>query len=116
VLLGVVHLGGVSRSGRLVRRARDERARCLAQTHEEETPRHVAEERLRIARALDSVTHNLASIAVQADADDTGAGGGQPTVLGYRPGPRSGPHVRGVLPLRPPRHWLCPTTSTEEPP
>jgi signal transduction histidine kinase len=154
-----LHLGGVSRSRRPVRRARDERARNLDQAHEAETPRHVAEERLRIARALDSVTHSLTSIAAQAgvgadlldadpdgagaallaikqtsgealddlrttlgilrsdaDADDTGAGGGQPTVLGYRPGPRSGPHVPGVLPLRPPRHWLRPTTSTEEPP
>jgi signal transduction histidine kinase len=67
VLLGLVHLGGVSRSRRLVRRAPDERARNLDQAHEEETPRHVAEERLRIARALDSVTHSLASIAVQAN-------------------------------------------------
>jgi signal transduction histidine kinase len=133
VLIGLVQLGGVSRSRWLVRRAPDERARNLDQAHEEETPRHVAEKRLRIARALDSVTRSLASIAVQAnvradlldtdpdraeaallaikqtsgealddlratlrilrsdaDADDTGAGGGQPTVLGCGPGPRSG--------------------------
>jgi signal transduction histidine kinase len=67
VLLGLVLLGGVSRSHRLVRRALDERARNLAQAHEEDMQRQVADERLRIARDLhDSVTHSLVSIAVQA--------------------------------------------------
>jgi signal transduction histidine kinase len=64
---GALLLGGSVRGRRTERAAMEERARHLAETHDEEARRRVAEERLRIARDLhDSVAHSMASISVQA--------------------------------------------------
>jgi signal transduction histidine kinase len=92
----------------------------------------VAEERLRIARALDSVTRSLAGIAVpanvRADLLDTDPNRAEAALLAIKQ--TSGEALddlratldmlradadAGVLPLRPPRHRVRPTTSTEEP-
>ena len=67
VIVGALVIGDTVRSRRELREARRERDRRIAQEHEQESLRRLADERLRVARELhDTIAHALVAINVSA--------------------------------------------------
>jgi signal transduction histidine kinase len=67
VIVGALVVGDTVRSRRELREARRERDQRIAQEHEQESLRRLADERLRVARELhDTVAHALVAINVSA--------------------------------------------------
>ena len=67
VIIGALVIGDTVRSRRELREARRERDQRIAQEHEQESLRRLADERLRVARELhDTVAHALVAINVSA--------------------------------------------------